>query len=106
MDFLRALGNATRRNAFACTRISVPKDNEYEFLISNDDRAVVWIDGREVYKSEKSGPAGRSRRLVKIKLTKGHHTILVRVFQRERQWVFKVEPLSPAGITGLPFAQW
>ncbi len=105
VDVLRVLGKGTHTSALACTRVSAAKDGEYELLVENDDQIVVWMDGNILYRNKKEGPAGRSRTLVKTALTKGTHTILLRIFQTERHWEFKVAPVTP-GITGQPFSRW
>jgi hypothetical protein len=106
VDLNRAFGRTSNSTAFACTRISAPADGEYEFLMASDDRIIVWVNGTEFYRDRSGGAAGWSRRLRKVSLRKGPNTILVKTFQKQRHWEFKVAPILPPGVTGIPFTEW
>lgn len=81
--------------------LEVPEDGNYTFLLDSDDGSSVRIDGEEVVKLDRVGPAGKAVK-GKVKLKKGTHRLRVAYFEFESQEVFHLAWSGP----GLKGVQW
>ncbi len=113
MDFgLQTSGNAANAPTWTCiyarTRIHVPKDDDYIFLVQADDEILVWIDGKQVYGLDTHTPVTRSARKVKIHLSAGDHRVRMRVNQQTAYWQaalrIRAADESLSDVTGLEAA--
>jgi len=81
IDLRRPLGKPTNCIAYAYTDFVAPRDEPAELWVGSGEHMAVWIDGEKVYGFE--GARRHEIPLDKqpIRLTKGKHGLLVKVYQ-------------------------
>jgi hypothetical protein len=92
--------------AYASCTVTSPRAQEAQMRFSSDDAAVVWFDGRQVWRHD--GPRGVhwDSDIVPVGLTAGQTRIVVKVYNDVGQWGFFMRFTDGAGkpLAGLEFA--
>lgn len=81
MDLKKHWGKPRNCIAYTYTDFTAPRDEPAELWVGSGEAMTIWIDGEEVYRFE-----GRRKHRVpsdkkRIRLTKGRHGLLVKVYQ-------------------------
>ena len=73
--------------------------------LGTDDDAVVWIDGREIFRYEGVRGLERDEDIVPLELSEGASRILIKVCNREGMWAFTMRFTDTEGLPlgGLSF---
>ncbi len=113
IDLEKIYGQSTSATAYLYTEVRVEEDGGYLMLVNNDGALDIWIDGQDTYKDPRHHPACGWLRHHPLRLTKGRHTVLVRIEQnspedtdyQQNYWLFRIRlrksRREPAPIGGL-----
>jgi hypothetical protein len=83
LDFERAYGQLRNVYLFLTTDISVTEERDYLLMLTADDTAHVYIDGRPAIAQEEGGPGeGRMVRR-RFRMGRGRHRLFVRQYQAD-----------------------
>jgi len=97
--------------AYATCTVSSPREQDVQMRFSSDDDALVWFNGRQVWRHD--GPRGVhwDSDVVAVKLPAGETRILVKVYNEVGQWGFFMrftdaagKPIDSLGFSPLPEA--
>ncbi len=95
--------------AYARTMIEADRDGEVMLSVMGDDMVRVWIDGKVAVTADASLPATLNRRVSRIVLAKGRHTVLVKSCQTHNYWEFyvsfRVFPGQGLKVRGIPLSE-
>jgi alpha-glucosidase len=97
----RRLYNFDNATAFAATTLESNSDATVDLLFRHDDGAIVWVNGKEVYRSTKPRALYDGEARVPVTLTAGDNSILVKVDQHAFNWGF-VMSVAPRDGERLP----
>jgi hypothetical protein len=89
--------------AYAATAVFSPRDVAARLVFGSDDGAVIWVNGREVFRHHiRRGFVSREQ-AVACDLRAGENQIVVKVSQAEGGWMFAmhIEDASGRPIPGL-----
>jgi len=91
--------------AYATCTVTSPSAQQVQMRFSSDDDAVVWLEGRQVWRHD--GPRGVhwDADVVPLRLPAGESRLLVKVYNREGPWGLFLRFTDPAGrpLEGLAF---
>jgi hypothetical protein len=92
--------------AYATCVVTSPRAQDVQMRFSSDDAAIVWFNGRQVWRHD--GPRGVhwDSDVVPVNLPAGETRILVKVYNGVGQWGFVMRFTDPAGhpLDGLRFS--
>jgi hypothetical protein len=94
VDFREIFGLMPGRpQAYAFCELDVPADCQARIVYDADWQAKWWLDGQEVHSTPDGnyGPVGLMRHPMDIGLTRGRHTLAVRVISGQLGWAFIVQ---------------
>jgi hypothetical protein len=81
LDLERAYGQLRNKYIYLCCDIEVAETVDYLALLTADDTAYVYVDGRLAVSQTARGP-GEGRMMVRgLRLTAGRHRLFVRLYQ-------------------------
>lgn len=87
IDFQEVFGGQTDGAVvYAMRTVEVDGDVTADLLIASDDAVQVWLDGKPVHKYVGIRGVDGGLDTVPVKLTKGSHTVLVKVAQGKGGW--------------------
>jgi hypothetical protein len=73
-------GNAGNNSAsYMYAEFDSPSDQDAEALLGTDDGAKLWVNGKEVFKTEQTRAAAPGQEKVPVKLVKGKNAVLLKV---------------------------
>ncbi|MBN2449371.1 MAG: hypothetical protein JXR77_03215 [Lentisphaeria bacterium] len=98
LDMRAAVSRRNYSLAYAATRLETVA-GPHLVDIQHDDWIRVWIDGREVFGSERCAPATATRHVVAVSLGAGEHDLVVKSCQVKSYWEFGVV-VHPPGDDG------
>jgi hypothetical protein len=79
-DLAKFHGTAAANSAsYLLAEIESPADQDAEMLLGTDDGAKLWVNGKEVFKTEATRAAAPGQNSVPVKLKKGTNAILLKV---------------------------
>jgi len=92
--------------AYATCTVTSPREQEAEMRIGSDDDAIVWLNGREVWRHEGIRGLARDDDIVPVVLPAGDTRILVKVYNRSGMWGFSMRFTDRRGqpLEGLGFS--
>jgi transglutaminase-like putative cysteine protease len=82
--------------ATVVTRLSAP-GGPAVLRLGYDDAVTVWLNGDEIYRSEKEHPAWLDQAAVPVRLRAGDNRLVVEVRQRSGAWRLLVRVTDPRG---------
>ncbi|RYG46119.1 hypothetical protein EON79_10960 [bacterium] len=86
IDFVKLLGPTDGAVVYAERTVEVDGDTAADLLIASDDGVQVWLDGKPIHKYVGIRGVDGGLDTVPVKLTKGRHTILLKVAQGKGGW--------------------
>lgn len=92
--------------AYAACTVTSPKEQTVQMRLGSDDDAVVWIEGKEVWRRERMGGVKRDDEVLDVRLPKGRSRILMKVYNRTGMWGFfmRFTDLDGKPLEGLRFS--
>jgi putative heme-binding domain-containing protein len=79
-----------------------PADQEAEILLGPDDGAILWVNGKEVFKTEQTRAATPGADKIPIKLKKGANAVLLKVANGNNPHGFYFTLLSKEEVKPVP----
>jgi hypothetical protein len=80
VDLAGLHGNAGKQSAsYLYAEIDSPDEQDAQVLLGIDDGAVLWVNGREVFRHSDTRAAAPGQHTVAVRLTKGKNTVLLKV---------------------------
>lgn len=100
VDFGRTFGTHKHAIAYALSEISAVKDTTIVLEVSHNDGLMVWVNNKEVYKSEQEQEFHSEARERDIKLMnsftvalkKGRNKILLKSETKQKKWLVFLQP--------------
>ena len=93
---------------YAYTEVDAPESGTYLLKAQGDDDLIMWVGGERVVTITALGPAIRTARETKIKLSKGRNRMLLRLNHRQAKWQAGIRIRAAedgvADVKGIPFA--
>lgn len=74
--------------AYATCTVTSSKRRDAQLRLGSDDDAIVWLDGREVWRHEGERGVQRDDDVLDVTLPQGTTRILVKVYNRKGMWGF------------------
>jgi hypothetical protein len=92
--------------AYAAATVTSPKQQDVQLSIGTDDDAVVWLNGREVFRHEGMRGVMRDQDKIPVSLPEGESRLLIKIYNRVGMWAFSVRFLDLDGkpLDGLTFS--
>jgi len=92
--------------AYATCAVTSPREQEVEMRFASDDDAIVWFNGRQVWRHDGSRGVHWDSDVVPARMPAGETRILVKVYNEVGQWGFFMRFTDAAGkpIAGLGFS--
>jgi hypothetical protein len=88
VDFDRLLSPNEFVVAYAYSEIIAPDDMETTLLLGTDDGVKAWLNGEPVHKNHLHRPWRADEDVCKIKLKKGHNSLLIKIDEGISEWGF------------------
>ncbi|MFO0795980.1 MAG: PVC-type heme-binding CxxCH protein [Gemmataceae bacterium] len=80
VDLAALHGNAGKQSAsYLYAEIDSPDEQDAQVLLGIDDSAVLWVNGREVFRQTGMQAAAPGQHTAAVRLTKGKNTVLLKV---------------------------
>ncbi|RYG34253.1 beta-galactosidase [bacterium] len=86
VDFVKIFGATDGAVVYAQRTLEVDEDTNADLLVASDDGVQVWLDGKPIHKFVGIRGVDSGLDTVPVKLTKGRHTILLKVAQGKGGW--------------------
>ncbi|MBF0367256.1 MAG: DUF5110 domain-containing protein, partial [Oligoflexia bacterium] len=86
------------RIAYAVTFLNSSQDQEVTFEVNSDDQVMLFLDGEVIHINDVWRGVNTDPDLVKVKLTKGAHTLLIKVANGWGGFAYKVGVQATAAI--------
>jgi hypothetical protein len=92
--------------AYAYSTVSSPHEQTVQIRFGSDDDAIVWLNGKVIWRHEGSRGIGRDDDVIEAALPAGESQILVKVYNRGGMWAMfmRFTDLSGKGLDGLRFS--
>ncbi|MBA4063297.1 MAG: hypothetical protein C0501_06215 [Isosphaera sp.] len=71
--------SAVNSASYLAAEVESPAEQDAEVLLGTDDGARLWVNGKEVFKTEQTRAAAPAQDAVKVRLAKGKNTVLLKV---------------------------
>ena len=81
--------------AYAYAEFTAPRSQEAELWVGSDEPLVVWINGEEVYRYERTRRHDLPNDEELIQIVEGRNTVLVEVVQRRKDFDFSLNICEP-----------
>lgn len=86
LDFTSLFGKISKACAYAGIYVYSPRDVDVVLLLGSDDGIAVWLDGEEVWRNPAVRPLQADVDKVPLKLSKGWHSLFLKVSQETGEW--------------------
>ncbi len=92
--------------AYASCTVTSPRSRKMQMRFGSDDDAIVWLNGKEIWRHNGSRGLERDNDIIDIVLPAGESRILVKVCNRSGMWGFFMRFTYPDGcpVKGLRFS--
>lgn len=92
--------------AYVTCTVTSPKEQQGVMRIGSDDDAILWFDGREVWRHEGERGIHRDQDIAPVTLPAGTTRILAKVYNRVGMWGFalRITDLDGKPLEGLRFS--
>jgi len=97
LDFTKIFKDNEVGIVYAMTRVNAKKDAIIPLLLGSNDAAVVWVNGKEIYRVHQHRGAKPGDDLIFANFKKGENTILVKVDQVGGAWGLYVHMVDKEG---------
>jgi len=98
LDFMPLVEPTQNEVAYALAVVEAAQTVKVPLLLGSDDAAVVWVNGREVYRDHIHRGARPGSDLMLIELNPGQNSILVKVDQGAGDWGLYVQLIDKEGV--------
>ena len=97
VDFTKITDDVNNSLGYAYGRIQSPEEFKTVLFFGSDDGAVIWHNGKEMYRKLVRRGAHEYEECLPITLVKGENTFLVKVENRRGTWDFHFQLFDPVG---------
>jgi hypothetical protein len=99
VDLLKPFPLSVNRCAYALAFVDSPVARTRSMLVGSDDSVAIWLNGREIHRSEKIRPIVPDEDFAIAEFRKGLNVLLLRVGNDRTYWGFTLR-LAPPGSSG------
>ncbi len=93
--------------AYATCEVVSPRTQRVQMRVGSDDDAVIWLNGKEIYRFSGVRGVQEDTDIVEVELPEGQSTLLVKNYNRKGEWGFfmRFTDLDGKPLAGLTFPE-